>query len=193
MPTSRVELIPMVIETVRECAAIYGVRSILDVGCGSGLYGALLRQYFDFAHNRFDGEDSLKITGIEPFEGYKNPSWEHYDVLHQLTLEEFLKDFPDEKFDVVLALDVLEHLEKPQAVEAMEKLYERAEKYLIITTPTTFRDQWQPEKPWESELQRHRCHLTPDILESIFHRFRVQTAPGGLVWMALVKKEFLGI
>lgn len=193
MATSRVEMIPKVIDAARECDAHYGVKTVLDVGCGAGLYGALLRQYFEHAHNRFDEtERTVNIVGVEGHNGYENPNYGHYDELLFQEIEKFL-DEDERRFDLVLALDVVEHLDLDAAGEVMRRLYQRTEKYLIISTPSFFREQWQPEKEWESELQEHRCLITPDFLESLFPRYRVEEAPGGLVWMAVVKKEYLTV
>lgn len=193
MATSRVEMIPMVIDAARECDGRYGVKSVLDVGCGAGLYGALLRQYFEHAHNRFDeNERKVSIVGVEGHDGYENPNYEHYDELRFQRIEEFL-DEDERSFDLVLALDVLEHLELDEAREIMRKLYQRTDKYLIITTPSFFREQWQPEEEWESELQEHKSFISPDLLESLFPRYRLEEAPGGLIWMAVVKNEFITV
>ena len=49
-------------------------RSILDVGCGFGKYGMLLREYLDVWHERYDKERwQVRIVGIEAFEQYRNP------------------------------------------------------------------------------------------------------------------------
>ena len=190
MPTGRVELIPMVVNAVRECDVNHEVITVLDVGCGSGFYGAALRQYLDFAHNRFDDDRKLKIVGVEGHDGYQSPNLGHYDEIHTMLLQDFLEK-DDRRFDVALALAVLEHLELDQAREIMLSLYERTDKYFIITSPSTFREQWQPENKWENDLQDHRCFISPDMLESLFPRYRVEMAPGGLVWMGIIKNEYL--
>lgn len=192
MPTSRVELIPSVINAIRECNLRYGVKTILDVGCGAGLYGALIRQYMDFNENKFDIDRDVELVGVEGYKGYTNPNYSHYDKLHIKTIQEFLKE-SDRKFDVILACDVIEHMDITEAQDVMRKLYDRTEKYLIITTPTTFRNQWEPKKAWESDLQEHKSRITPDLLEALFPRTRVIDIQGGLVWTGVVIQEHLPV
>ena len=207
MPTSRPELIKPVIDAVRECQDKYGVESVLDVGCGSGFYGAALRQYLDFAHNRgfFDAETvddtaQIKIQGVEPGP-YDNPNWQHYNDIFRGTIDDALEGMAKEaralksesgaKFDVVLACDMLEHMEQAEAERVAKALYERTEKYLIITTPSTFREQWQPEKKWEDKHQEHKCFISPAVIDSWFPRVRIHKL--GSVYMAVVMQEHLPI
>lgn len=195
MPTSRPELIKPVIDAVRECQDKYGVKTVLDVGCGSGFYGAALRQYLDFVHNRgFDNSNgAVSIVGVEPGP-YENPNWQHYTKIYSKPVASALVDIDKEHrggFDCVFACDVLEHMERAEAEQVARELYRRTKKYLIITSPSTFREQWQPEKPWEDEHQEHKCFIPPEMIDSWFPRVRIHNA--GSVYMALVMNEFLAI
>ncbi len=189
MATSRNESISPVINAVMECDAKYGVNSVLDVGCGAGLYGSVLRQYLDYTHNRIKKPKwEVTIDGIEGCERFKTPNWKNYNNVEIADIGK--KEF-DQTYDVVLFLDVVEHFEAKEAHLLLEKLYAITNKYLIIASPTNFREQWEPEEKWNTDYQRHKSLITPDNLEEHFNRIQFIQLPKDLVWLGIVKQEHL--
>ncbi len=86
---------------------------ILDLGCG---YGAVLSCLEELGYRHvagieisFDQVASAKQLGIHGVE--------------QGELLDYLKRCKDETFDVILALDVLEHFTKPEVVEICDEIY----------------------------------------------------------------------
>lgn len=194
MPTSPDDALTMVTRAIRECHDRYGgVHSVLDLGCGDGIYGALARRYLDHIHNRFGPDEwRARLVGVEGHEGFRTHSWGYYDTLHVDTIQGYFAK-NTERFDVVLALDVMEHLPFREALEMLREAYSRTNKYLIVGSPSTHREQWQPEKPWETELQEHRCLLLPETsIEKLFPRHRI-LYNGRAHWVAIVINEFLPI
>ncbi len=66
-------------------------------------------------------------------------------------------------FDVAVALDVIEHFEKSDALQLVQEL-ERVAKKVVLVTPSGYLAQpGTPEEPW----QEHRCGFEPDELERL--------------------------
>ncbi|HWD90013.1 MAG TPA: class I SAM-dependent methyltransferase [Mucilaginibacter sp.] len=79
------------------------IRSALDVGCGNGGFGAMLKE-----------KRSCQVWGIEP---NRDAAQEAGNKLDHVINGLFGKDVPalsDEKFDAIFFNDVLEHLADPQ-------------------------------------------------------------------------------
>lgn len=71
--------------------------------------------------------------------------------------------YRNDSFDVAVALDVIEHFEKDDAVRLIQEL-ERVAKKVVLVTPSGYMPQpGTPEQPW----QEHRCGFAPDELERL--------------------------
>jgi 2-polyprenyl-3-methyl-5-hydroxy-6-metoxy-1,4-benzoquinol methylase len=75
-------------------------QSVLDVGAGPGGVGRVMRE------RGFSG----RIVAIEPVAERIAPHAEFYDETHACYIEDFRTD---QRFDVILLADVLEHLNEP--------------------------------------------------------------------------------
>jgi 2-polyprenyl-3-methyl-5-hydroxy-6-metoxy-1,4-benzoquinol methylase len=82
------------------------VESLLDLGCGRGIVGALCRIY----------RAPRRLVGLDAGEPYLSFCWEHrlYDELVRWDLNELPPPFGDEEFDVVTVVEVIEHLPRAQ-------------------------------------------------------------------------------
>ena len=102
--------------------------SVLDLGCGPSSPIASITW--------------LKHTvGVDGYEEYikvakRNGTHDEFILGDIKNLE-----FEEKSFDAVLLIEVLEHLEKPDAVKLLEKAEKWARKKLIITTPNGFVNQ----------------------------------------------------
>ena len=151
MPTSDVFNIPAIVVTVGS----FRPKSILDVGCGFGKYGVLLREYTDVAAGRCDRKSwQTRIVGIEGFENYRNPVWEAYDEVRIGEASNLLPQLG--AFDIVLIADVIEHFEKPAAT-ALVELALAASPVVVVSTP---RDFYAQGAEFGNEFERHRCLWT---------------------------------
>ncbi|MDX9973859.1 MAG: hypothetical protein RBU21_12825 [FCB group bacterium] len=110
-------------------------RSVLDIGCGFGLWGFLCREYLDVFSERVQPADwQVKITGVELFDPYI--------MAHQRSLYNRIEigDIRDlaarlEPHELVIAGDVIEHLDKPDAQIVLRQLYDKAERAMLVNIP----------------------------------------------------------
>jgi len=96
---------------------------VLDVGCGEGIIFAKLKQRFkDKKCTGVDiDKDHIEKANLNaPFASYQKGSI--YDLR-----------FPKNSFDLVMCLEVLEHLENPE--KAVQNLKEVSSKYVLISVP----------------------------------------------------------
>jgi SAM-dependent methyltransferase len=111
--------------------------SVLDIGCGFGKYGVLLREYLDIWHERLERDQwRVRIEAIEAFEGYRNPIHDFvYNQVHYGRAQERLPELG--RFDAILIADVIEHLEKAEAVALVSECFRHAP-VVVVSTPREF-------------------------------------------------------
>jgi len=155
MPYSHYELIPIVLSEVKRIQPV----SILDVGCGLGVYGFLCRIYLDLYDDegfylklRKDGGRGWDITidGIEGFQGYRDfiPEWVYDEVIIGDAIQ-VLSRKRDAEYDLVLALAILEHLDRKEGFRFLEEI-RRVGRNAIVATPKEFKEQTVPDNPYET-------------------------------------------
>jgi SAM-dependent methyltransferase len=98
--------------------------TVLDLGCG---YNSVL-QYCDIAFS----------VGVELFAPYLEESKKK--AIHNEYIRADIRevDFKPKSFDVVMALEVLEHLAKDDGHELIQKMEAWARKKVILTTPNSY-------------------------------------------------------
>lgn len=109
--------------------------SFLDVGCGFGRWGFLVREQHDVLHERYGRESwKTRIDAIEVFEPYISPHHRYlYDNIYVGRVEQILPAL--ETYDVILAGEILEHIEKQASLSTLVQLREKARKALIVSVP----------------------------------------------------------
>jgi SAM-dependent methyltransferase len=131
--------------------------SVLDVGIGLGAYGFLVSQALDADRLLPEGEHSsrLWLAGIEGFEGYIGDLQRSiYDEIHIGDLLDLLPSFQTEAFDLVLVVDVLEHVAPERVPEVLEHVT-RIGATVVVSTPLL----WAEQGPiLSNEFERHRSH-----------------------------------
>lgn len=125
--------------------------SLLDVGCGPGIYTHRVSSW------RPDIETSV-IDGHLPSVNRVNA-----DHKYQGTLPDDLLKIPHGA-DAVMCLDVVEHLEKPEALRLIEYINRKAQKVALIFTPLGFMPMDGTE---ENPLLQHRCGFEPEEFERL--------------------------
>jgi 2-polyprenyl-3-methyl-5-hydroxy-6-metoxy-1,4-benzoquinol methylase len=118
--------VKMVIEKMN--AAADRKVKILDIGCGEGALGKLLLDTC---------KDGISLYGCDISETAKEIACQFYSRVYRLDVEteKFPADLRSKKFDILVALDILEHLFRPKIV--LKKMYDmlRKEGCLITSFP----------------------------------------------------------
>lgn len=129
-------------------------KSVLDLGIGFGLQGALVRQYMDHGVQPW----KTKLIGVEAFEKYHNPCWDLYDIVHVNNIEDYLTgstgqntmrelNFPDEDYqykpDFIIMTDVIEHFSMPIGYGIIKQCQDllAPKGVLLIGTPAVWAEQ----------------------------------------------------
>ncbi len=96
----------------------YAGKTVLDIGCGHGVYGKeLIKKGFEY-------------TGIESNESYVKEAAKYVNAKH-MRAEKL--EFPDKSQDTVVMFEVLEHLEEPYT--SLEEIVRVTRKNLIVSVP----------------------------------------------------------
>lgn len=141
-------------------------KSLLDIGCAYGFFLKLA------------SEIGLKVEGVEVSKTASVYAMKNYSlVIHNGTLQSYIKQNSYPKFDVVTMLDVLEHLQDPdEAIQIASQLIESGG-VLVIKVPnvgsTRARIQgkrWRQIKPPE-----HLHYFSKRSIESLLakHSFQI--------------------
>jgi SAM-dependent methyltransferase len=161
MPYSDYWAAPWVLDIAR---AIKPTR-ILDVGVGTGMYGASFRHALDIGEGRLTpAEWHCEIDGIELFAPYANPIWEYfYRNVNVGDAREILKNKEDDSYDLVFCGDMIEHLVRNDAIKLIEAM-RRVGRHVIITTPRHF---FAQGTHFGNEAETHLSHWTPADFETL--------------------------
>lgn len=121
---------------------IKGYKTLLDVGCGAN------SPVQTFNKNLYCVGVDAFIPSIE-----KSKKKKIHNEYVQINVLDIDKNFTDKSFDIVVALDLIEHLEKADGILLMEKMERIARAKVIIYTPNGFLPQGDRENnPWQVHL-----------------------------------------
>jgi len=136
----------------------YNYNSVLDLGCGTGnaMMHIRTRRY-------------IKVIGIDIFPGYLKQC-KRLKIYDGLLLSD-VRFLPIRKktFDVILLLDVLEHLYKAEGRLLLRKIEELATKRLVVFTPVNFLPQDAVD---ENVYQQHKSGWCPDEIRTLGYHIR---------------------
>jgi SAM-dependent methyltransferase len=124
-----------------------GTARILDVGCGAGLFFDALEQ---FGH----------VEGIEsdPVAVEQSGRWRHR--IHLGEIDTFAANAP---FDVILALDVVEHVSNPDVMVRQAATFLARDGRMLITTPA-FNWLWTSHDDLNHHVKRYTA---PEMRELV--------------------------
>jgi len=157
VPSSDPTTIPKVVSIIKTLMP----RSILDVGCATGKYGLLFREYLDISYGRLDPADwEITIDAVEIDESYLTPV--HDYIYENVWTTDWLYFSRTNVYDVIFMGDILEHWPEGKWQRALSKA-KRLSKIVIVVCPN-----WQGSITQGSfyghEQERHRVALTPEIV-----------------------------
>ena len=151
MPTSHWQQLNEIVEII----VLIKPRSLLDVGTGFGKYGVLAREYLELRDGRAVYDDwQCRVDGVEAFVDYLTPL--HHFVYDQVYVGEATAVIPtlDTRYDLLLLIDVLEHLTFAEGMALLHKCQLRARNVLVSTPRRFFRQKAAFGNPFEM----HRSH-----------------------------------
>jgi SAM-dependent methyltransferase len=138
--------------------ALAGCRSVLDVGCGAGSPLA------DFAAGRFTVGVDLSMPDLAAARRAGT-----HAALVRADARALAAVFRPASVDAVVALDLIEHLERAEALALLDALARVARRRIVVFTPNGFVP--QPPAP-ENPHQAHRSGF--DVAELRARGFRVR-------------------
>ena len=105
------------------------VESLIDVGCGRGIVGAMTRIY----------RTPKRLVGVDIFQDYIDfcKKYSIYDELHRLDLRKTPLPFNDNEFSVATCIEMIEHLPKRQGEQLLDELHRIADT-VIVSTPSAY-------------------------------------------------------
>lgn len=124
-------------------------KSLLDVGCGRGIIGALCRIYRSLD----------RLVGVDGFERYLefNQKTGFYDHTIPRNLNDTPLPFGTQEFEVVTCIEVIEHLEWSAGQRLLDEL-ERIGSVVLLTTPNI---DFQQREYDGNVFQRHLSRWHP--------------------------------
>jgi SAM-dependent methyltransferase len=152
LPTSTWRAITPILEVILDLDP--RPRRVLDIGIGTGKYGFLLREYLRYwdDHLRVSA-NPIQIDGIEIFPDYVTDLQRKiYDQIQIGDAIQILPHIKDDSYDLLLVLDVIEHLDRATGMQLLREC-QRVAALVIVSTPRIFVH--QPEK-WHNPAEEHQ-------------------------------------
>jgi len=121
MPFSHPFNRPFILDLVSQCRCNHA----LDIGIGYGAIGAYLK--YNLPH--------IILDGIEIYEDYKYHTLAQWNVYRNIWIGDFTQMLIPPIYDAILAIDVIEHLEKQEGTNQILRLSSLVQKVFILSIP----------------------------------------------------------
>jgi SAM-dependent methyltransferase len=154
VPVSFLDVAPRVIAEIQQLQPT----SVLDVGCGYGSYGHLIRAHVD----KYPWK--IRLEAVEGFDQYLyrigNTA---YSKVYPITWDSFYKFHGTNKnYDLILLIDVIEHFDKEEGVKVLGEC-KSISKRVLFSTPA---DPAEQGAEYGNQLEIHRSRWTWDDFAS---------------------------
>ena len=141
MPVSRPTVIPYVCDWLKDKSR-HEIRSVLDVGCGFGLWGFLARNFIQIWNPDITRSDylnwkrNLRVDAIEAVDWYvTSMQREIYNEIHVGGMVEIMPTLGS--YHLIIVGDTLEHVSLEDGLQFIKNARERS-RWLVITMPSYF-------------------------------------------------------
>ena len=166
MPVSHTYQISSIMESIILCDP----KSILEIGVGFGKYGVLCYERLNLWWHGLTKEDykmrKIKIDGIEIYKDYKNPIYDFiYDNIFFGNAINIVNNFKDKEYDLILMLDVLEHLNEIDGNSLLNRC-NRISNNILISTP---KDIGSQDQHFGNEAECHKFQWTKELYNKFFN------------------------
>lgn len=146
--------------------------SVLDVGCGDGSLMIKVNQ-----------DKKYKVIGVDLYKPSLKKA-EASGIYHKVILQDLKKiNFPNKSFDVVLASQVIEHLNKKDSLKLIQKMEKMAKHKIILSTPKGFVNFDPFEVMDDNKFQEHKSGW--EIQELIRMGYKVYGQGNGYIYRPL--------
>lgn len=154
--------------------------NVLDLGVGQAKYLPELAKRVSLL---------TVIEGFEPYLGYVKLHAPHANVIQE-DIYTALKAIEGRRFDVAMAIDVMEHLDIYRALECLEIMMTIARR-IVLFVPEGFHPQENSADGFSNDLQRHRSMWSVDYLTRLgfeverwerFHAWRADLVETNALW-----------
>ncbi len=156
MPSSKYSYIPKNLDMILPVARKLDNQAILDIGCGYGKYGFLLREYLEMDESpqtqRFRRSDwKYRLDGVEAFSQYITGA--HY-IIYNRVIEDPISiylEYCEQKYGLAIMIDVMEHFDKVEACSVLRSLSGKSD-YVFFSMPTVL----EQGTVFGNKLEAHR-------------------------------------
>lgn len=128
-------------------------RSILDVGVGFGRWAVLFREFLEiWDEENYSCKWNRIIDGVEIFPGYIKPY--HSGFYNEIFIDDATSfiEKTNKTYDLVNCGDVIEHIEKNNALKFIDNCLNKS-KYVLINIPVG--KNWEQQEHQDNIYQKH--------------------------------------
>ncbi len=167
--------------------------SILDVGVGNGKMGFVARDLLDVMSgelDKFKKEDwKIKIEGIEIFSEYiqdhQRAIYDHIYIGNAFDVIDTL-----ETYDMIILGDVLEHFEKSQAHQFLDKCIAHSNTHIIVCIPLG--EKWTQGAIYGNPYEKHLSFWSFEEFKPFACSHNIfQYAPGAYGAFLIKKEDYI--
>lgn len=142
-------------------------KKILDIGCSNGAFGRAVKH-----------KNKAEVWGVEPMSAFAKQAEDKLDKVLNLSIEDAIKELPNNYFDVIYFNDILEHLIDPYSVLENIKPKLKSEGVVISSIPniryfrTFFKILFKGEWTYTDRGILDRTHLRFFTMKSIVDMYK---------------------